>query len=446
MNNLGVAATNRQILKLAAPISLSILIPQLNFFTNTVFIGMLGERELGVNGITGVFYLILSMIGYGIASGMQIQMARRAGEGDENGLARIFANGLLLSLAFSLGLMLITMWLVPLLFGFSLHDSGNLHLSLRFIFTRIWGLPFLLLTQLLNSFFISVNRSRMLIYGSVAATLVNVILDYALIFGHGGMPAMGFRGAAMASVISEVAGFLVMACAFLYNGLHRQYHIRRFLHLDAGLTKRTLSVAAPLIVQFIFSIGGWLVFFFFIEHLGGPSLAASQVLRNIFGIVSVGTWALATTCNTMVSNIIGQGRQQEVLKLTGKIARLSAGYAVMLCVLLLLFSRQFLSVYTSDTALIDYALPSLRVIIVATIIMSISTVTFNAVVGTGNTLVNLSIEVTCVGLYLVYCYFIIHKWNSPLYLCWGSEFVYWTSLLVASLTYLWSGRWRGKKI
>jgi putative MATE family efflux protein len=446
MNNLGVEASNRQILKLAAPISLALLIPQVNFFTNTVFLGMLGQRELGVNGITGVFYLILSMISYGLSSGLQVQMARRAGEGDEKGLTSLFTNGAMLSMLFSLGLMLITLWLVPLLFGFSLQDNQNMEMSVRFIYIRVWGLPFLALTQLLYSFFISISRTNVLIYGSLAATLVNILFDYLLIFGHGGMPAMGFSGAAVASVISEVAGLLVMLGIFLGKRLHHEYPISRHLHFDLELSQRSLKVSAPLIVQFLFSIGGWLVFFFFIEHLGGQALAASQVLRNIFGIVSVGTWALATTCNTMVSNIIGQGRQNEVKKVIWKVCKLSFLYVSVICALTLVFSREFLSVYTSDTSLIEYAIPSLRVIVVATLIMSLSTVTFNGVVGTGNTMVNLTMEMTCVGIYLVYCYFVISKWQSPLLWCWGSEFVYWTSLLIGSGWYLLSNRWRNKEI
>lgn len=446
MNNLGVEASNRQILKLAAPISLALLIPQVNFFTNTVFLGMLGQRELGVNGITGVFYLILSMISYGLSSGLQVQMARRAGEGDEKGLTSLFTNGAMLSMLFSLGLMLITLWMVPLLFGFSLQDNQNMEMSVRFIYIRVWGLPFLALTQLLYSFFISISRTNVLIYGSLAATLVNILFDYLLIFGHGGMPAMGFSGAAVASVISEVAGLLVMLGIFLGKRLHHEYPISRHLHFDLELSQRSLKVSAPLIVQFLFSIGGWLVFFFFIEHLGGQALAASQVLRNIFGIVSVGTWALATTCNTMVSNIIGQGRQNEVKKVIWKVCKLSFLYVSVICALTLVFSREFLSVYTSDTSLIEYAIPSLRVIVVATLIMSLSTVTFNGVVGTGNTMVNLTMEMTCVGIYLVYCYFVISKWQSPLLWCWGSEFVYWTSLLIGSGWYLLSNRWRNKEI
>jgi putative MATE family efflux protein len=443
---LGVAATNRQIIKLAAPISLALLIPQLNFFTNTAFLGRLGIRELGVNGITGVFYLILAMIGYGLSSGMQIQMARRAGKGDKHGLAQVFTNGVMLSVLFSLGLMVVTMWFVPLLFSYSLHDNGDFALSVNFIYIRVWGLPFLMLTQLLSSFFISINRSRLIIYGSLVATLLNIIFDYVLIFGKFGFPALGFKGAAIASVISEIFYCATMICIFFYNRQHRDYPMFDYRHFDFDLSQRTLKVASPLIIQFIFSIGGWLIFFIFIEQLGGQSLAASQVLRNIFGIVGVGTWALATTCNTMVSNIIGQGRQREVPHIILKICKLSLLYAVVVCVLLLVFSKEFLSIYSDDVSLVAFSIPSLRVIVVATLIMSISTVIFNGVVGTGNTLVNLTMEVTSVCIYLVYCYFIIRVWHSPLYLCWGSEFVYWTCLFTFSFLYLRTGRWKGKEI
>lgn len=446
LNTLGVSTTNKQIITLAAPISLALLIPQLSFFTNTIFLGRLGTRELGVNGITGVFYLILSMIGYGLSSGIQIQMARRAGEGDKKGLAELLTNGAMLSIAFSLGLMLLTLWFVPLLFGFSLSDNDNFSLSVSFVYIRVWGLPFLMLSQLFSSFFISIGRSRLLIYGSLVATLLNVLFDYLLIFGKFGFPEMGFKGAAVASVIAEIFYAVTMVGMFFSQRLYRTFPVFNFRHFDFELSQRTLRVASPLIVQFLFSIGGWLVFFIFIEHLGGQSLAASQVLRNIFGIVGVGTWALATTCNTMVSNIIGQGRRREVTRIIWKICKLSLLYAVIVCVFLLVFSREFLSIYSNDLSLIAFAIPSLRVIVIATLIMSLSTVVFNGVVGTGNTLVNLTIEMTCVGTYLVYCYFIIYVWHSPLYLCWGSEFIYWTTLLTASGIYLRSGRWKGKDI
>lgn len=441
-----ILATNKNILRLALPISLSLAIPQISFLANTVFLGRYGERELGVNGVAGIFYLTLSMIGYGLSSGIQIQLARRAGEGDKAGLARSFMNGILLSLLSALALMMLSLWLAPLIFGLSLADDTNIYLSINYLFVRVWGLPFLMLTQQANSFFIATHRSRFLIYGSAAGTLVNVVFDYLLIFGNHGFPDMGLTGAALASILGEIAFCAVMYGTYYFNRFYREYPIHQYFSFDTKLSGRSLRVASPLIVQYLFSIGGWQVFFIFVEHLGNRELASSQILRSIFGIVGIGTWAMAATCNTMVSNVIGQGKQREVLYVIRKVVVLSLVYAAIVSAILLLFSKEFLSLYRDDPALVAFAQPSMIVIVLATLVMAVSTVTFNGVVGTGNTMVNLTMEITSVFTYLIYCYIVIERMRLPLHWAWGSEFVYWTVLLIISLLYLRSGRWKGKRI
>lgn len=441
-----VTTSNREIIKLAAPIALAMLIPQVSFVTNNAFLGRFGERELGVSGITGIYYLILTMIGYGLGSGIQIQMARRAGENDTTGLARIFSNSLVLSVLLALGLVLLTLLLTPIIFGWSLHDVDNIRLSVNYLYIRSWGLPFVIVTQLFNAFYISIGRSRLIIWGSLVATIVNIFFDYAMIFGHFGFHQMGLTGAGIASIIAEFMYCLTMVCIYFFSKLHQVYRLHLIHDFSLKLSRQTLKVASPLVVQFLFSIGGWQIFFIFIEHEGRQQLAASQILRSIFGIVGLGTWSLASACSAMVSNVIGQGRQEQVMPLIMKIVKLSVIYTVTIGVLLWAFSYQFLSLYTNDSALIQFAIPSLRVIVVATLIMAVATVMFNGVVGTGNTAVNLSMEVSSVGIYLIYCYIIIQRMRSPLYICWMSEGVYWTSLITFSFFYLRSGRWRGKTI
>ncbi|XZF13851.1 MATE family efflux transporter [Chitinophagaceae bacterium MMS25-I14] len=441
-----LSVTNKDIIRLAAPISLALLIPQVNFLTNNIFLGRVGERELAVNGPVSVFYLMLTMIGMGLNNGQQIQMARRAGEGDNRGLAHIFTNGIMLAVSIALGMMMLSLWFAPLIFGYSLHDNEHIFLSVNYLYIRVWGLPFLLLTQLANSFFIATGQSKNLIYGAVVGTLVNIVLDYILIFGKAGFPEMGIAGAAIASVIAEFCGCVTMYTIFYIKRFQDTYPISFYPRFDFRLSRRSLKVSAPLILQYMFGIGGWMIFFFFVEHLGQKELAASQILRSIFGLVGIVTWAFAATCNTMVSNIIGQGRQLEVPRLVRKISGISISITSVICILLLLFSNAFLSLYRDDPALVDFAVPSLRVIVLATLIMSVSTVVFNAVVGTGNTLINLTIEVTCVCCYLIYCYIVIERLRMPLEWAWGSEFVYWICLLLTSGLYLRSGRWKGKRI
>jgi len=78
--DLRVKITTRQILQIALPISAAMIIPNINFITNNIFLGGLGQRELAVAGITGVYYLIFALIGLGLNNGLQSLISRRAGE------------------------------------------------------------------------------------------------------------------------------------------------------------------------------------------------------------------------------------------------------------------------------------------------------------------------------------------------------------------------------
>lgn len=441
-----VSITNNNIIRLALPISLAMIIPLINDLTNNYFLGKVGLRELAVIGVGGLFYLTLTMIGYGLANGVQVQLSRKAASLDYNGITRLFVNGGLLTILLALSLMMLSLWLAPLIFGFSLHNSEHIYMSINFLYIRVWGLPFLMLTQLSNAFYIAIGRSKFLMAGSLATTLSNVLFDYLFIFGNSGFPKMGLEGAALASVCAEMIGFGVMYGLFYLRRLYIQFPVHNHFVLDIKQCQRMLRISIPLIVQYFFSIGGWMIFFIFVEHLGERELAASQILRSLFRIVSVSTWAFAATCNSMVSNIIGQGRQKDVLGLVHKVARISFICTAVICGLMLISARFYLSLFTSDVALIEVALPSLRVVTVATLIMSLGTVVFNGVVGTGKTTANLLIEIVSVFAYLVYCFIVIERMRSPLYMAWFSEFVYWSSLLLIGYSYLRWGRWRSKLI
>jgi putative MATE family efflux protein len=386
------------------------------------------------------------MLGYGLTSGIQVQMSRRIGEGDHSGLVSLLKHSIVLVLCFSFALMLIASFLVPYLYDIVLHDATNRYLNQAFFKIRIWGLPFLMLTHLFNSFFISINNTTSLIWGSLMSTLTNILLDYLLIFGHAGMPALGIEGAAYASVFAELVYVIIMIGQFVFSSATRSYELKNTGPIRLATMLQSLKVAAPLIVQFLFSIGGWQIFFIFVEHLGKLELASSQILRSIFGIVGVATWAFASTTNTLVSKAIGADESHLVLQIIKRIAIISLGFTLLICSMLLLFANSFLTLYTQDLAIIKMALPSLKVIVLAMGIMSLATVVFNGVVGTGNTIINLVMEISCVGVYLIYCFIVIEQQKASLQWAWMSEFVYWSSLLVLSIWYLHSGKWKGKMV
>lgn len=436
----------KNILKIAAPISVSLLIPQVSFFANAVFLSAKGQTELVVNGLTSIYYLLLTYIGFGLSNGIMVMLSRRLGANDVQGFSQVLRNGFFLCLFFSLSLMLLSFWFTPIIFGYNLKDDNLFYLTIDFLYLRIWGLPFLLLTQLINAFYIATSRTSYLIFGALLSNMVVVFLDYVLIFGHWGFPQLGLKGAAIASISAEFVYMATMYALFFAKSLHVKYAVFKQFLLDYPLLLKITKVSSPLIVQYIFSIGGWQIFYFYVEHLGITELATSHILRSVLGIVSIGTWALAATCNSMVSGLMGSQQQQQILPLVKRIVTISFMYTLCIALVLFIFPNKFLSLYTSSESILQMGAPTLRILACSVLVMSVATILFNAVVGTGNTVVNLIIEVVCVVIYVVYITIVVEQMRMSLPWAWASELAYWGLLLLFSGYYLTKGKWQHKKV
>lgn len=445
-NNLQVEISNRQILKIALPISLAILVPQFNFITNNIFLGHYSQKALATASITGVYYLIFAMIGFGLNSGLQTLIARRAGENRPGEIGKIFGQGVFISLIIAAVGVLLTWFVAPLILKNVLHDSETADDAIQFLKIRIWGLPFLYVYQMRNALLVGTNNSRYLVTGTLAETIANIGFDYLFIFGHWGFPEMGLNGAAVASIIAEFIGMFVIFVVIHYKGISKQFEVFRHLQWNSEYAKQILSISLPLIFQLAISIISWEFFYILVEHHGQTALAVSNVMRNIFGLVGCFTWAFAATSSTMVSNVIGQGKKELVQSLIFRIVRISTGFAIVMAVLINLFPDVLLTVFGQDQSFITTAIPVVRVVTLAMVMMSFSVVWLNAVTGTGNSRVTFLIELLTIILYCLYVYIVLEKYNLSITWGWMSEWLYWMSIFSLSYWYIRSGRWKDKVI
>ena len=436
----------RQIMAMALPISLAMLVPQINFITNNIFLGGLGERQLASAGITGVFYLIFAVAGNGLNNGLQALIARRAGQNLHHEIGEVFFHGIWVALGFAFLGIAITTFAAPPLLNSMIRDPLIAEEVISFLRIRIWGLPLLYLYVMRNALLVGTNQTRLLIWGTLAEALTNIALDYALIYGHWGFPALGFNGAAYASIVAEGVGLVVIYVIIHINGIHRDFSLFENIKWRMDMARTIVVRSAPLMAQFILSIATWEYFYLLIEHHGSQALAISNTMRNIFGVVGIFAWAFAATTNTMVSNIIGQGREAEVLPLVRKIMWVSVGFSTIMIMLLNINPGAYLAIYGQGPQFVEAALPVLRIVSMALWMMAVGTVWLNAVTGTGNTVVNLTIEIITLVIYIIYVYVVLEYLNLSIVWGWGSEWVYWISMFSMSLVYMLSGRWRGKKI
>lgn len=444
--NLQVNISYSQILRIALPISASIIVPQINFITNNIFLGGLGTQALALGGITGVYYLVFAVIGNGFNSGLQSLIARRAGESKFDEIGSLFAQGVRIAIVMSLFGMLMTWFVAPTILSWAMKDTANVKMAVNFLNIRVLGLPFLYLYQLRNAVLVGTNQSKYLVIGTATEAVTNVFFDYGFIYGKFGLPHLGFNGAAYASIIAEIAGLVSIFFVVRNNDIIKQLNLFKRLMYNHVNTKLILKQSLPLVLQFAISIISWEFFYILIEHHGSKDLAISNTMRNIFGFFGCFTWAFAATTTTMVSNVIGQGLQDRVVELLHKIIHLSLGFAVTVCILLNVFPSLFLSIYGQGNDFIQSAIPVLRVVSSALVIMSVSVVWLNALVGMGKTQLNLLIEMVAIIIYCLYVYFVLEKWNLSIMYGWASEFFYWVVMLVPAYLYIKLGKWKTKQI
>ncbi len=446
VDKLQVDVTHKQILKIALPISLALMVPQFNFIVNNVFLGHLSEQALAAASITGVYYLVFASIGYGLNNGLQALISRRAGENRPDEIGKIFNQGVLVSMLIAATGILITYFLAPVILRSSIHSKETFNMAISFLHIRIWGLPFLYIYQMRNALLVGTNQSRYLVAGTLAEAAANVFFDYTLIFGKLGLPALGFNGAAYASVIAEFSGMFVIFLVIHAKGIGKQFALFRNIKWDGPQAKLIADISGPLVFQHAISIISWVFFYILIEHHGATNLAVSNTMRNIFGFFGVFIWAFGSTTNSMVSNVIGQGKKELVIPLINKIALLSISFAIIIALLLNFFPGTYLSIYGQDEEFIRVGTPVLRLVATVMILMSVSSIWLNAVTGTGNSRVTFLIELLAIILYCIYIYIVLEVQKLSIFWGWASELLYWSCMLALSFMYIKSGRWKLKRI
>jgi len=438
--------SNKQILKVSSPILLSLLAQNVIQVIDTAFLGRVGEVELGASALAGIIYIAIYTLGFGFSMGSQILIGRRNGEGNYHKIGEIVIQGILF-------LLLPALLLIPLLRFASVEWLPAMFSSEAvagavsdYLVWRVFGLIFAFTNVMFRAFYIGIAHTKVLTLNAVVMALVNVVFDYGLIFGNLGMPEMGIAGAAIASVIAEMVSTLFFILFTRYKANPRKYGFGA-IRFQWPVIKKILDISIFMMVQYLFAVGTWMLFFLFIEnYMGERSLAVTNIVRSFYTIFTIPSHALGSSTSTLVSNTIGAGKSSEVLQLVKRISLLSLVVMLLVILVISLFPRLMIHIYTDDPSLIADTVVPLYVLISSLPLYSVGTVLFSAVSGTGNTRTALGFEIFTLVFYLAYMWFVIIFLRSSVAVAWTTEHVYWIFLMTLSTIYLRGGKWKDRKI
>lgn len=414
--------------------------------TDTAFLGQLGPAELGGAGNAGLTFMLLIMIGMGFSSGVQIIIARRNGEKQFHKIGSLIHHTVLFMGVYGALLQLFFMYGVQYILPYLTHSDAVGDIIKQFLHYRSWGVYFNFINVTIMALLVGTAQTKILGIVTPITAVLNIFLDYSLIFGNFGMPALGVEGAAIASNLSEGVGSILMIAYLLFSFPHKKFHLFEAVSIKVKTYLNILKTASPMMVQNFVSFFSWFAFFTLIEALGERELAASHICRSIYMVLIIPVFGLGDAANTLTGNLMGENRNDLVLKMVGRVCVLSIGFALLFQPLIWFFGETLLSQFSTDQPTLDLAQQVLYVVAFVLFLFGVVVVGFRAVSGTGRTLIALLIETFVVSIYLIVTYYLTTTAGIELYQVWYAEFVYFIAFGILIFGYLWKGNWRTSKV
>ena len=332
-------------LKLAFPVAMQNLLTSSFILVDTIMVGQLGDLSLSAVGMAGQFGWFLNMITFGMCSGAAVFISQYWGAKDTAGIRRTYGIAVV-----SVCLISALFFVIGLLFPEGVvrifnREPDVVEAGAAYLRIACWSY----LATGVNMVFCIVLRStenvKLPMYVSLVTTVLNAFMDYGLIFGAFGMPEMGIRGAALATVISAWAGPVLILAV---SAIQRNMLISPIKELF-GFNKRSIAEyyekATPVIINETLWGLGTLLFSVIFANLGYQYYAAVTIFRTFDNIAFVFFIGLCNASSIMVGKNVGAGHIKRAVEDSRRFVLFVSLCSVLTGVLIIIFRFQLASVF-----------------------------------------------------------------------------------------------------
>lgn len=409
---------------------MSILMEQLINITDAIFLGHVGEVELGASAIAGIYYLAVYMLGFGFSIGLQVIIARRNGEQNYQAIGQTYFQGLFFLSGLAVFLCLLIQLVSPLILQRLITSPEIYQATIRYLHWRSFGLLFSFPFLAMRSFFVGITTPQALSWAAMIAVLINIPFNYFLIFTFN----LGITGAAIASSLAEMGSFL-MLLTYMCKSIDKVKYGLKPIYSGKILIK-VLKLSVWSMLHAFLSVAPWFLFFIAIEHLGKTELAISNITRSVSVMFFVIVNSFAVTTGSLISNAIGAGKEKALFPICRKILKLGYAIGFPIVGIALLCNQRIIALYTDNEQLLELAIIPFIVMLLNYTFALPGYIYLNAVGGTGRTKTTFVIQATTTVIYLIYLYELSYHIKPTLAIYLTAEYLFVILLAAQSIVYL----------
>lgn len=436
----------RTILSVAVPLMVSSFIQSVVLLTDSSFISRYSTEAFDAVGNGGLLYITMYMALAGMGDGAQILIARRIGQKNPDAIGRIFGTSIFTHFFLAIVLFLFIQLIMPhLLHSYSKHKDLS-ELQAQYIGIRSYALFFAMISLSIQAFFLANGKTWVVLIAAVITASSNILLDYLMIFGYGGFPELGLKGAAWASTLADLAGMIFLVGFLIFSKDRMKFDLFGHFSFNLPSMKELFKIGSPLMLQGFLALATWTVFFTWIEQTGKFELTVSQNVRSIYFLAFVPIWGFAGTTKTYISQYIGRGDFHSLKLIQRKIQLLTIVFLFVFFHGAILYPEKLVGMINPNEEYISKSADILRYISISIFMFGIFSVYFQTINGSGNTVASFTIEVLCAILYIISTYLLIKVFKVDVLWIWSNEYIYFGCMGLFSVIYLRIFDWKKKVI
>lgn len=350
----------REVATLALPVILTNLSATLMMTVDAAMVGRLGATQLGAVGYAGIWYWTALSLFSGAASGVQTFVAQAHGRGNHHECGSWAWQGFyaVVPLA-AVGITLFALGFGPML-ALLAPAPGLAPFSTAWVRMRAFGVVGIITAMLLSGFFRGFGDTRTPLYAMVAANLVNLALNYGLIFGHFGLPAWGVAGSGAATAIAEWVYAGVLLALFRRAGVDARFHTAPVVP-DPAAIWRYLRTSAAIGGQWMLDMLAFAGFSTLVARMGAAQMAASQSLISLMHLSFMQVVGIAIAVSTLVGRHVGGGDFAAAERSHDSAVRLGLALSIAAALVFLSMPELCLRIFTDDPEVLSLGGPLLAV-------------------------------------------------------------------------------------
>lgn len=441
----------RDVVRLALPLVVSTASWTVMHFIDRMFLLWFSTRAMAAAMPAGLLYFTLLCFPVGVASYVNTFVAQYKGAGRPERIGVTVWQGARIGMV-AAPIFLATIPLAPYLFSLAGHDADLASLEVVYYQVLTFGAGGAVISAAFVSFFTGRGATRVVMLVNSSAAGLNVVLDYAWIFGHWGFPALGIEGAAWATVVSQWARVLLYWRIMMRPEHREEYQLVAGRRFDPGLMRRLIRYGGPNGLQLLVEVSAFTVFILLVGRLGEKAMAATTLAFNVNSVAWVPMLGLGIALTAIVGQQQGRGRPDLAARATWTSFWMAQAYLSIMAVLYVAVPDLFLIGHASGTTpeefagLRDITVVLLRFVAAYSLLDAMNVIFVSAIKGAGDTRFILAttivtspmpvlavwLGVTYLGWGLIWCWLVITGWICLLALIYLARFL--------------QGRWRQMRV